>query len=207
MAEDMLIDKEEYLEAGVNVGSRRHVDDMERFVFRVKKNNLAIIDLDQTDDRIRRAASLLSEYDPEDVLVVCRKPLGHQAVVSFAEATGTQRIFGRFMPGTLTNPRSDDFVEPEVLVVTDPEEDRPAVIEAVDANIPVIALADTANSLEYIDLAVPANNKGEQSVALLYYLLARELLKARGELDDEDDFGYTIDDFAAEGEEDDSDET
>ncbi|MDY6776957.1 MAG: 30S ribosomal protein S2 [Candidatus Nanohaloarchaea archaeon] len=194
----MLTDKENYLEAGVNIGSRQHVQDMERFVFQVKKNNLAIIDLDETDERIGNAANLLSNYDPEDILVVSRKEIGHRPVVKFAEATGAKRIFDRFMPGTLTNPNSDDFMEPEIVVVTDPAEDDTAVMETVDANIPVVAIADTANSLEYIDYAIPGNNKAKGSVALIYYLLAREYLKERGEIEDDSDFGYDMDDFEAE---------
>lgn len=196
----MLTEKEEYLEAGANIGSRQNVKDMEKFIFRVKKNNLAIIDLEQTDERIKETAQLLANYEPEDILVVSRKEIGHRPVVTFAEATGSKRIFDRFMPGTLTNPNSDDFMEPEIVLVTDPAEDRTAVIETVDANLPVVAIADTANSLEYIDHVIPGNNKGKRSVALIYYLLAREYLKARGEIEDDADFDYTVDDFEAEEE-------
>lgn len=194
----MLTDKENYLEAGVNIGSRQKVKDMEPFIFQVKKNNLAIIDLDKTDDRIKKTAELMARYEPDEVLVVSRKTLGHRAVVTFAEATGARRIFGRFMPGTLTNPNSDDFMEPQILMVTDPEEDRTAVVESVDANIPVVTIADTGNSLEYIDYAIPGNNKAADSIAQIYYLLAREVLKARGEIEDDDGFDYTVDDFRAE---------
>ncbi len=196
----MLTAKDEYLEAGVNIGSRQKVQDMDPFIFQVKKNNLAIIDLDQTDERIQQAGQLLGRYDPEEVLVVSRKEIGHRPVVTFAEATGAQRIFDRFMPGTLTNPQSDDFMEPEILVVTDPEEDRTAVVESVDANIPVVAIADTGNSLEYIDYVIPGNNKAAGSVALIYYLLARETQKARGVIDSDDDFDFTVDDFTADEE-------
>lgn len=202
----MLVDKEDYLEAGVNIGSRRHVKDMEEFIFRVKKNNLAILDLEKTDSRIAQAAELLSQYEPEDVLAVSRKKNGHTPVVTFAEATGARRIFGRFMPGTLTNPNSEDFVEPEVLLVTDPEDDWPALQEAVDANIVIVAIADSANSLDYVDYVIPANNKGRRSLALLYYLLARETLKGRGELEDDSAFDYTIEDFEEEEPEDEDEE-
>ncbi|MCJ7479310.1 MAG: 30S ribosomal protein S2, partial [Candidatus Nanohaloarchaeota archaeon QJJ-7] len=100
----MLTDKENYLEAGVNIGSQQQVKDMEPFIFQVKKNNLAIIDLDKTDERLQNAAHLLANYEPEEILVVSRKDIGHRPVVTFSEATGSRRIFGRFMPGTLTNP-------------------------------------------------------------------------------------------------------
>lgn len=194
----MLTDKENYLENGVNIGSRQKVKDMEPFIFQVKKNNLAIIDLDETDERIEKTAKLLAGYEPEEVLVVSRKEIGHRAVVTFSEATGARRIFGRFMPGTLTNPNSDDFMEPEVLLVTDPEEDRTALVESVDANIPVITIADTGNSLEYIDYAIPGNNKAAGSVALIYYLLAREVLKERGDIKDDSGFDHTVEDFRSE---------
>lgn len=194
----MLVDKEQYLEAGVNIGTRRNVKDMEEFIFRVKKNNLSILDIDKTNERIEQAANLLSHYEPEDILLVSRKASGHKAVVTFGEATGADRIFGRFMPGTLTNPNSKEFREPEIVLVTDPEEDFLAVEEAVKANTPSIAIADSSNSLDYIDHVIPANNKGKQSIALIYYLLAREYLKARGEIEDDDDFDYTVDDFEAE---------
>lgn len=197
----MLTEKEAYLEAGVNIGSRQQVKDMEPFIFRVKKNNLAIIDLEQTNERIERAAKLLATYEPGDVLVVSRKHIGHQAVVTFAEATGARRIFDRFMPGTLTNPNSEDFMEPEIVLVTDPEDDRTTVIETVDANLPVIAIADSGNSLEYIDHVIPGNNKGARSVAMIYYLLAREVLKARGEIESDEDFPYAVEDFEASEEE------
>ncbi|MDY6774182.1 MAG: 30S ribosomal protein S2, partial [Candidatus Nanohaloarchaea archaeon] len=184
----MLTDKENYLEAGANIGSQQQVKDMEPFIFQVKKNNLAIIDLDQTDERIQKAAQLLAKYEPEEVLAVSRKDIGHRPVVKFSEATGSRRIFGRFMPGTLTNPNSEEFMEPEVLIVTDPEADDTALQESVDANIPVIAIGDSGNSLEYIDYVIPGNNKAAGSVGLIYYLLAREMLKERGEVEDDDDF-------------------
>jgi small subunit ribosomal protein S2 len=194
----MLIDKDDYLEAGVNIGMRRKVEDMKPFIYRVKKNKLAIIDLEQTDERIETAGRFLAQYDPEDILVISRKEAGHEPIVTFAEATGAERIYGRFMPGTLTNPTNEDFREPELVVVTDPVEDKQAVREAVQAHIPVVAICDTVNKLEYIDYCIPANNKGTRSLAIIYYLLAREYLKNRDMLEDDDAFEYTIDDFEAE---------
>jgi len=202
----VLIDKEQYLEAGANIGTRRNVKDMEEFIFRVKKNNLAILDIEKTDTRIEQAAKLLAHYEPEDMLLVSRKPNGHKAVVTFGEITGADRIFGRFMPGTLTNPNSAEYREPEIVLVTDPEEDSLAVEEAVHANTPVIAIADSANSLDNIDHVIPANNKGKRSIALIYYLLAREYLEARGEIAGDDEFTYDIDDFEAEEDEEETEE-
>ncbi len=194
----MLVDKEAYLEAGINIGTRRNVKDMEEFIFRVKKNNLSILDIDKTDERIKQAAQLLANYEPEDILLVSRKANGHKAIVHFSDITGAQRIYGRFMPGSLTNPNSNEFTEPEIVLVTDPEEDFLAVEESVKANTPVIAIADSSNSLDYIDHVIPANNKGRRSIALVYYLLAREYLKARGEIESDEDFDHEIEDFEAD---------
>jgi small subunit ribosomal protein S2 len=194
----VLIDKEEYLSAGVNIGRKRKVEDMQPFIFRVKKNKLAIIDLDQTDERIGTAGKFLAQYDPEDILLISRKEIGHRPIVQFAEATGAERIYGRFMPGTLTNPNSDEFTEPELVVVTDPVEDKQAIKEALRAHVPVVAICDTANQLEHIDYVLPANNKGKRSLAVVYYLLAREYLKNRGSIEDDGAFDYTVDDFEEE---------
>lgn len=198
MSEEMLVEREDYLSNGVHIGTKAKHKDMEKYVFHVKKNQLAIIDLDQTDERIREVANFLSQYNPEEILVVGRKEAAHKAIESFSEAVGTEVISGRFMPGTLTNPQSDSFREPEVVLVTDPEEDAQAINEAVDSKIPVVSIVDSADSLEDIDLALPANNKSENALGLVFFLLAREIADSKGE-----EFGYQKADFLPETEEED----
>lgn len=196
--EEMLIDREEYLSNGVHIGTKAKHKDMEKYVFHVKKNQLAILDLDQTDQRIREIADFLSEYEPGEILVVGRKEAAHKAIENFSKAAGTEVISGRFMPGTLTNPQSDSFREPEVVLVTDPEEDAQAIDEAVDSKIPVVSIVDSADSLENIDLALPANNKSENALGIVMYLLAREIANNKGE-----EFEYQKADFLPETEEED----
>jgi small subunit ribosomal protein S2 len=195
--EDLLVDREDYLAHGVHIGTKAQNKDMEDYIFHVKKNQLAILDLNQTDERIRDAANFLNQYDPEEILVVGRKEEAQKPINVFSEAVGTDLVSGRFMPGTLTNPQSENFTEPEVVVVCDPEEDGQAIDEAVDAKIPVVALVDSENSLENIDLAVPANNKGGNSLGMVYFLIAQQMAEANGE-----DFGYELEDFKEETEED-----
>lgn len=199
--EEMLVEREEYLSNGVHIGTKAKHKDMEKYVFHVKKNQLAILNLDQTDERIREVADFLSQYDPEEILVVGRKEASHKAIENFSEAVGTEVIPGRFMPGTLTNPQSDSFREPEVVLVTDPEEDQQAINEAVDSQIPVVSIVDSADSLENIDLALPANNKSENALGLVFYLLAREIADNKGE-----EFNYQKADFLPETEEDEEEE-
>lgn len=195
---EILVDREEYLSNGVHIGMRSKSKHMDPFIYRVKKNKLAILDLDKTDNRIKKAADFLSNFDPEDILLVSRKEEGWKPIVKFSEVVGTKNIYGRFMPGVLTNPNSDEFMEPEVLVVVDPLEDKQAVKEAVDAKIPIVAICDAANTLEYIDLVVPGNNKGANSLGLIFYLLAREYMKNKGEIEEDDEFDFSPEDFTEE---------
>lgn len=198
MAEDeeLLVDREQYLSHGVHIGTQGKHNDMEKYIFHVKKNQLAVLDLNQTDEKIRSVAKFLADYNPEDILVVGRKELAHQPIKAFADSVGAKTIAGRFMPGTLTNPQSENFMEPEVVVVTDPEEDAQAIDEAVDVKIPVVSLADSADTLEDIDLAIPANNKAENAIGLVYYLLAQQIAEVKGE-----DFMKELVDFRPEPEE------
>ncbi|MFB6116528.1 MAG: 30S ribosomal protein S2 [Candidatus Nanosalina sp.] len=179
--EELLVEREEYLKNGVHIGTQSQNADMEDYIFHVKKNGLAILDLNTTDKQIRAIAQTLAEYDPEEILVVGRKDEAYQPIKTFSQAIGTKTVNGRFMPGTLTNPRSDSFMEPEIILVTDPEEDRQAITEAADTNIPVIAIADSENSLEDVDKVIAANNKGEKALGMVFYLLADQIKAAKGE--------------------------
>jgi small subunit ribosomal protein S2 len=180
MEENLLIEREKYLAAGVHIGTKSSHVDMEEFIFRVKKNQLAVLDLEQTDERIREAAEFISQFDPENVLVVGRKEIAFNPIELFSEYTGAEHIIGRFTPGTLTNPKAQDFREPEVVVVTDPEQDSQVVTEAAQTNVPVVAFCDSGDSLDNIDYPIPANNKGEKAIATVYYLLTKQILEERG---------------------------
>jgi len=179
--EELLIDREEYLKRGVHIGTKSQHKDMDDYIFHVKKNGLAILNLNKTDAHIRAVAELLADYDSEEILVVGRKEEAYKPVKTFSEAVNTGTVNGRFMPGTLTNPKSDNFTEPEIVVVTDPEEDGQAVTEASDVDIPVVAIADSENSLDDVDYVIPGNNKGEKALGMIFYLLAQEMKEAEGE--------------------------
>jgi|AntDeeMinimDraft_6_1070357.scaffolds.fasta_scaffold00019_35 small subunit ribosomal protein S2 len=200
--EELLVERDEYLAHGVHIGTKSKHKDMEPYIFHVKKNQLAVLDLNQTDEKIRESAEFLSEYSPEDILVVGRKEPARLPITAFSETTGSKLIAGRFMPGTLTNPQSENFIEPEVVVVTDPEEDAQAINEAVDAQIPVVAIADSGDTLDDIDLVIPANNKAENSLGMVYYLLAKQFIENKG-----GEFEAQLSDFRPEPEtEDEEDE-
>ncbi|WEL19316.1 30S ribosomal protein S2 [Candidatus Nanohalococcus occultus] len=199
--EELLIEREQYLANGVHIGTRSQHIDMDKYIFRVKDNQLAILNLEDTDKQIREAAELLAGFKPSEVLAAGRKPEARRGLELLAEATNINTKIGRFMPGTLTNPQSDDFMEPEAVFVVDPEEDSQVIKEAAQTNTTVISIADSGDELDDIDLAIPANNKSEKSIGVVSFLLAREITGARGE-----DFDYELEDFLPEETEDEEDE-
>ena len=146
---------------------------------------LHLIDLEQTDARMRTVSQFLNRFDPSRILVVSARQYGQRPARKFAQAIGAMHIVGRFIPGTLTNPRLRTYIEPELIVVTDPQADQQSLSEAVSTGLPVVAVCDANNTLRNVDLCLPANNKGKQSLALIYWLLSREVLKIRGTMDDE----------------------
>ena len=177
---DLLIPVEDYLGAGVHIGTQQKTKDMDRFIHRVRTDGLYVLDVSKTDDRIRTAADFLANYDPEQILVTSSRQYGRFPAEKFAEAVGARARTGRFIPGTLTNPDYDGYIEPDVLVVTDPIGDAQAVKEAITVGIPVIAMCDSNNQTGNVDLVVPTNNKGRRALSVVYWLLANETLDRRG---------------------------
>ncbi|AAG19527.1 MULTISPECIES: 30S ribosomal protein S2 [Halobacterium] len=187
---DLLIPVEDYLGAGVHIGTQQKTNDMDRFIHRVRTDGLYVLDVSRTDDRVRTAADFLANYDPEQILVTSSRQYGRFPAEKFAEAVGARARTGRFIPGTLTNPDYDGYIEPDVLVVTDPIGDSQAVKEAITVGIPVIAMCDSNNQTGNVDLVVPTNNKGRRALSVVYWLLANETLDRRGA-----EPTYGLDDF------------
>ena len=192
---ETLIPIDEYLAAGVHIGTQQKTNDMMPYIYRVRSDGLYVLDVQSTDKRIRLAAKFLSKYDQTNILIVSARQYGQRPALMFAKATGATANVGRFVPNTLTNPAFRGFMEPDVLIATDPSGDAQAVNEAVDVGIPVIALCDTNNMTSNVDLVIPTNNKGRKALTLIYWLLARQALRESGE---EDRFKYTISDFEME---------
>ncbi|MFB6147125.1 MAG: 30S ribosomal protein S2 [Halobacteriaceae archaeon] len=190
---DLLIPVEDYLGAGVHIGTQQKTQDMERFIHRVRTDGLYVLDISKTDQRIQTAADFLANYDPAQILVASSRQYGRFPAERFAEAVGARARTGRFIPGTLTNPEYDGYIEPDVVVVTDPIGDAQAVTEAITVGIPVIAMCDSNNSTENVDLVVPTNNKGRRALAVVYWLLANETLDRRGA-----DTVYALEDFESD---------
>ena len=182
----LLIPFETYGENAVNIGTQQKSADMARFIDTVRDDGLYLLDVNMTDSRIRTTAAFLNKYEAPRIMVVSARQYGQRPARLFAEAIGANAAVGRFIPGSLTNPALRSYVEPDVLFVTDPAADQQALKEAVNSGLPVVGIVDANNNLRNVDIALPANNKGRRSLALIYWLLAREVLKVRGETTDED---------------------
>jgi len=196
MTEDLLLPLDQYLAAGVHIGTQVKTVTMDPYIFRVRQDGLYVLDVRKFDERIRVAAKFLARHDPpSQIAVVGARQYAQKPIRAFCKATGATPIAGRFIPGTFTNPSLPQYVEPAVVFITDPRADSQAVREAAKTRIPTVALCDSDNSLAYIDLAIPANNRGRRSLSLAYWLLARQVLRERGDLAPDAEFPFKIEDF------------
>jgi small subunit ribosomal protein S2 len=193
---ELLIPEDTYLTSGVHIGTQQKSASMRRFVFKVRFDGLHVLDVRETDRRIRIAAKFLARFSADRILVVSQRQYGQKPVRVFAKTIGAVSFAERFVPGCLTNPNLEEYFEPKVLVVTDPATDQQALSEAVSIGIPVVGLCDVNNETRNVDLVIPANNKGRVALATVYWLLAREVLKARAG-GAEVDYPLTIEDFQA----------
>ena len=195
--ETLLLPRDTLLSAGIHIGTRMKTLDMEPFIYRVRPDGLFVLDVKKTDDRIRTTAKFLSRYEHSKVAVAATRLYAHEPVKMFCKLTGATPLIGRFIPGQLSNPQYSNRVDPEVIVVSDPRADAQAVKEASTVGIPIVALCSTDNEFAGVDLVIPTNNKGRRALAVIFWLLARQVLRERGELAADKDLPVTIEDFEA----------
>jgi len=193
----LLIPEDIYLTSGVHIGTQQKSADMKEFIFKVRTDGLYVLDVKRTDERIRIAAKFLSGFEPSRILIVSARQYGQKPAKVFGKTVGASVIAGRFVPGSLTNPILPNFAEPEVLFVTDPAADEQALREALNVGIPIVGICDANNETKYVDLVIPSNNKGRRALATIYWLLTREVLKARGGIASDEDYKMTVEEFEA----------
>ena len=183
------------LSTGIRVGTPVKTKYMTPFIVRANPEGLYILDISKTLSRIDVAAKFIGRSNISRVAVTSAREYGKTPVEKFCEFTGATGIFGRFMPGTFTNPSLPKYMEPEIVIVTDPQADQQAVIEATRAGVPVIAISNSDNVTSKVDLVIPANNRGRKALATVYWLLAREVLKKQGTIKSDSDMKVSIEDF------------
>ena len=196
--ENLLIDSKEYLKSGIHIGTKFKTKYMANFIYKTRPDGLSVLNLQKIDERVRLAINLLANYEPEEILIICRRENGWKALKKLNKLTGITVINGRYPPGILTNPNLETFIEPKVMFVCDPWPDKNAVEDAFKIGIPIIALCDTNNQSNDLDLVVPCNNKGKKSVGLIFYLVAREYMMKKAMLKGDEEMPAKIEDFVEE---------
>ncbi|MDX1371357.1 MAG: 30S ribosomal protein S2 [Nitrososphaeraceae archaeon] len=183
------------LSTGIRVGTPVKTKSMSSYIIRANPEGLYILDISKTLQRIDIAAKFIGRTNITKVAVTSAREYGKKPIEKFCEATGAIPILGRFMPGTFTNPSLPKYMEPDIGIVTDPQADHQAVIEATRAGVPVIAVSNSDNVISNVDLVIPANNRGRKALATVYWLLAREVMKKQGKIKSDKEMKTSIDDF------------
>lgn len=183
------------LSTGIRVGTLVKTKSMSSFVNKTRPDGLHVIDMGKTLARIETSGRLIARLDIKRVVAHSTREYGKTPVEKFCELTGAVPIIGRFMPGTLTNPLFSKHIDPELVIVTDPAMDLQAVKESSKIGVPVIAVCDTDNVTENVDLVIPANNRGRKALAAVFWLLARSVLIHQGALKADQPMKYNIEDF------------
>lgn len=196
--EELLLSEEEYQKSGIHIGTQVKSKDMQEYIFKIRNDGLYILDIKKTNSKLIVAGKMLSRFKPSEILVVAQRQYAFKPVTKFSEVVGAESIVGRFIPGTLTNPQLSSYREAKVIIITDPLADTQVMKEAKRVGVPIVALCDANNKTDFVDLIIPTNNKGRRSLAVIYWLLAREILKNRGTVRDYSEFNYTIDDFESQ---------
>jgi len=190
-----LVNIDLYLKNGIHIGTKYKNGPMRRFIFKSRSDKLNVMDVQVIDQRIKIGIDFISRYNPEDVVFISRKKYALFGLTLLEKTFGYKTKMGRFIPGTFTNPESEHFMEPKLVVVVDPNIDKQVILEATKIRAPIIALATTSSNVRNIDFLIPYNNKGRKSVALFFWLLNRELQLKNGFIKTDKEYSYKVDDF------------
>ena len=180
---------------GIRVGTQVKTKFMKPFITKASPEGLYMLDVDITLERIKAAAKFINRLGTENLIVCSGRQYAETPIEKFCEHLGSKKLLNRFMPGTLTNPSLPYYIEPKLVLISDPQVDEQAIIEATNAGIPIIGIANTDNITSNLDVIIPANNRGRKALATIYWLLVRQVLIERGELKEDESMKEDIDDF------------
>jgi len=187
--------KKKILSTGIRVGTNVKTKFMAPFITKASPEGLYMLDLDITIEKIKTAAKFINRLGTDNLIVCSGRQYAETPIEKFCEMLGAKQLLGRFMPGTLTNPSLPYYIEPKLVFISDPQVDEQAIIEATNAGIPTIGIANTDNLTSNLDVIIPANNRGRKALATVYWLLVRQILIEKGELKENESMKYEIDDF------------
>jgi small subunit ribosomal protein S2 len=187
--------KKKILSTGIRVGPNVKTKFMAPFITKASPEGLYMLDLDITIEKIKTAAKFINRLGTDNLIVCSGRQYAETPIEKFCEMLGAKQLLGRFMPGTLTNPSLPYYIEPKLVFISDPQVDEQAIIEATNAGIPTIGIANTDNLTSNLDVIIPANNRGRKALATVYWLLVRQILIEKGELKENESMKYEIDDF------------
>ena len=189
--------KKKVISTGIRVGTQVKTKFMKQFIEKASPEGLYMLNIDMTLEKIKTCAKFINRVGAENIIACSGRQYAGIPIEKFCEMTGAKQLRGRFMPGTLTNPSLPYYIEPKLILISDPEVDVQALIEATNAGIPIIGIANTDNVTSKLDVIIPANNRGRKSLATIYWLLVRQILIEKGELKENESMKYEIDDFEA----------
>ncbi|MEJ2259457.1 MAG: 30S ribosomal protein S2, partial [Nitrosopumilaceae archaeon] len=187
--------KKKVLSTGIRVGTQVKTKFMKPFITKASPEGLYMLDLDITLEKIKTAAKFINRLGTDKLIVCSGRQYANTPIEKFCEMLDSKKLLGRFLPGTLTNPSLPYYIEPKLVLISDPQVDEQAVIEATNAGIPIIGISNTDNITSKLDVVIPANNRGRKALATVYWLLVRQILIERGELKEDESMKYEIDDF------------
>ncbi len=196
-AEKLLVPLEKYLSSGVHIGTKFKTKSMAPFIYKINPAGLSVLNVQKIDERLDIGAKFLAQFEPKDILIVSRRENGWKAAKKFATLIGAKCYTGRYPAGVLTNQQLSTFIEPKVILITDPWPDKNATVDAKSIGIPIAALCDSNNTTQNIDLVIPCNNKGANSLGLVYWILTNQYLKHKGILPKNKEIDVPISEFCA----------
>lgn len=196
--EQLLVPLDTYLKAGLHIGTKFRTKYMEPFIYKIRPDGLAVLNVQEINKRIGLAAKFIAHFQPEEMMVVGKRENSWKAINMFAKLTGVRSYAGKYSAGILTNPKLEIFTETKVIICADPWPDKDAVKDGVESGAFIIALCDTNNESTNVDLVVPCNNKGKKSLGLFFWILAREYLKANGKMKSDEEMPVKLEEFMDE---------